>query len=269
MSARVTLATTTRRRVETRARRVDGFNASMHQCTLERQSFLVIHSSSFIPRRSSFVGEERERSVAKVIAMDVDAGVADENGGRTRRRAAVFNIIRVRGAAKSRPVARDAFSSRDDDEREGSTEVSNDVTSAFGFHEENGDGGGAGTRAHAARVFARVEGAEKQAIAAYGGGATEREECFYTRAEACERACAVSCEKAAVGAGADDAAELCESACAYACERQSDADGKFEVCLRGQGDPETRRWEEELERRARAAERAIGKNGNGNGNAPT
>ena len=110
--------------------------------------------------------------------MDVDAGVADENGGRTRRRAAVFNIIRVRGAAKSRPVARDAFSSRDDDEREGSTEVSNDVTSAFGFHEENGDGGG-GTRAHAARVFARVEERrEKQAIAAYGGGATEREECF-------------------------------------------------------------------------------------------
>ena len=41
------------------------------------------------------------------------------------------------------------------------------------------------------------------------------------------------------------------------------------MCLRGQGDPETRRWEEELERRARAAERAIGKNGNGNGNAPT
>ena len=211
-------------------------------------------------------GEEDERSVAKVAAMDVDAGVADEDGGRTRRRAAVFNNIRVRGAAKSRPVARDAFSSRDDDEREGSTEVSNDVASAFGFHEEDGDEGGPGTRAHAARVFARVEGAEKQAIAAYGGGATEREECFYTRAEACERACAVSCEKAAVGAGADDAAELCESACAYACERQSDADGKFEVCLRGQGDPETRRWEEELERRARAAERAIGKNGNGNGN---
>ena len=212
-------------------------------------------------------GEERERSDAKAAAMDVDAGVADEDGGRTRRRAAVFNIIRVRGAAKSRPVARDAFTSRDDDEREGSTEGSNDVAAAFGFREE--DGGGAGTRAHAARVFARVEGAEKQAIAAYGGGATEREECFYTRAEACERACAVSCEKAAVGAGADDAAELCESACAYACERQSDADGKFEVCLRGQGDPETRRWEEELERRARAAERAIGKNGNGNGNAPT
>ncbi len=214
-------------------------------------------------------GEESERSDAKAAAMDVDAGVADEDGGRTRRRAAVFNIIRVRGAAKSRPVARDAFTSRDDDEREGSTEVSNDVAAAFGFREEDGDGGGAGTRAHAARVFARVEGAEKQAIAAYGGGATEREECFYTRAEACERACAVSCEKAAVGAGADDAAELCESACAYACERQSDADGKFEVCLRGQGDPETRRWEEELERRARAAERAIGKNGNGNGNAPT
>jgi len=233
--------------------------------TLER------HSSSFLVRMRGAAddGEESERSVAKVAAMDVDAGVADEDGGRTRRRAAVFNIIRVRGAAKSRPVARDAFSSRDDDEREGSTEVSNDVASAFGFHEEDGDGGGAGTRAHAARVFARVEGAEKQAIAAYGGGATEREECFYTRAEACERACAVSCEKAAVGAGADDAAELCESACAYACERQSDADGKFEVCLRGQGDPETRRWEEELERRARAAERAIGKNGNGNGNAPT
>ena len=74
-------------------------------------------------------GEERERSDAKAAAMDVDAGVADEDGGRTRRRAAVFNIIRVRGAAKSRPVARDAFSSRDDDEREGSTEVSNDVTS--------------------------------------------------------------------------------------------------------------------------------------------
>ena len=236
-----------------------------------------MHAPPFMPRHfSSFLvrmrgagddGEERERSDAKAAAMDVDAGVADEDGGRTRRRAAVFNIIRVRGAAKSRPVARDAFTSRDDDEREGSTEGSNDVAAAFGVREE--DGGGAGTRAHAARVFARVEGAEKQAIAAYGGGATEREECFYTRAEACERACAVSCEKAAVGAGADDAAELCESACAYACERQSDADGKFEVCLRGQGDPETRRWEEELERRARAAERAIGKNGNGNGNAPT
>ena len=94
---------------------------------------------------------------------------------------------------------------------------------------------------------------------------------FYTRAEACERACAVSCEKAAVGAGADDAAELCESACAYACERdRATRDGKFEVCLRGQGDPETRRWEEELERRARGRRNArSGRMGTGNGNAPT
>lgn len=200
-----------------------------------------------------------------------DATTRDERPA--RRRAAVFNIIRVRGAASSRPVASAFASRRGDDAEDGATDgfrtsLADDDDDDGSFFGAANDGSGT-TRAHLVRVFARVEGTEKQAIAAYGGGAREREEYFYTRAEACERACAVSCEKAAVGADADDAAELCESACAYACERQSDADGKFEVCLRGTGDPETRRWEEELERRARAAERAIGKNGNGNGNAPT
>jgi hypothetical protein len=203
-------------------------------------------------------------------ASTADATTRDERPA--RRRAAVFNIIRVRGAASSRPVASEFASRRGDDADDGATGA---FRASVADDDDDDDGSFFGaandvsgmTRAHVVRVFARVEGTEKQAIAAYGGGAREREEYFYTRAEACERACAVSCEKAAVGADADDAAELCESACAYACERQSDADGKFEVCLRGTGDLETRRWEEELERRARAAERAIGKNGNGN--APT
>jgi hypothetical protein len=133
------------------------------------------------------------------------------------------NVIRVRGVAHAR---RDA----------GTTAREDGFDDAFA------------SAAHVVRVFCQVEGAEKQAIASTTHGDAEGD-ARTTRAEACERACAIGCERAAAGADANaDAGEVCAMACAEACERRADANGKFEVCLT-RGSEEMRFWGEELRAR--------------------
>ena len=94
------------------------------------------------------------------------------------------------------------------------------------------------------RVFARIEGTEKQAIAA-STSASER-----AVDVACGLACADACERAAACAEAEEASEVCAAACADACERRRDGRGKFEVALRA-GSEEARGWEETLRMRTR------------------
>jgi hypothetical protein len=125
---------------------------------------------------------------------------------------------------------------------------------------------------HVVRVFAQVEGREKQAIATHGGSGTRgvdetngrgvggmqeseaARQRFYTREEACAAACAAACERATTSADAEDGYELCEAACADACERRADASGKFEVCL-NRGSEATIAWERDLAERRREEER--------------
>eukprot|EP00854_Cymbomonas_tetramitiformis_P015881 gene15881-18834_t len=56
---------------------------------------------------------------------------------------------------------------------------------------------------HSIRVFAQVEGLEKQAIATQGDASTG----FRSRQDACEGGCIAACERAAVGACAPNALE--------------------------------------------------------------
>lgn len=84
-----------------------------------------------------------------------------------------------------------------------------------------GDGDGEhGT--HNIRVFAQVEGRDKQAIATQGDVSTG----FSTREDACASGCLAACERASSSAMADDALENCRVACSDACTKP-DASGKF------------------------------------------
>ena len=85
--------------------------------------------------------------------------------------------------------------------------------------------GGDGESDHAShniRVFAQVEGLDKQAIATQGDVSTG----FSTREDACASGCLAACERATSSARADDALENCRVACSDACTKP-DASGKF------------------------------------------
>jgi hypothetical protein len=128
------------------------------------------------------------------------------------------------------------------------------------------DDTGTSKTSYVVRVFARVEGLEKQAIATHGGvpsgasdadgrGADADADAFYERDEACASACRSACERATASANAEEACEMCSAACEDACERRADASGKFEVFLSA-GSREAEAWERDLaERRADAARR--------------
>jgi len=187
-----------------------------------------------------------------------------------------FRAIRVRGVASTRRVEGSSDTSGeiddeptedvdDDDDffamtrRRRTTDASKSSTSA------PTDGSIASrTTSYVVRVFARVEGLEKQAIATHGGapsgagdadGADADAGAFYERGEACASACRSACERATASANAEEACEMCSAACEDACERRADASGKFEVFLAA-GSREAEAWERDLaERRADATRR--------------
>jgi hypothetical protein len=185
-----------------------------------------------------------------------------------------FRAIRVRGVASTRrvegtsdkPGGIDDEATEDDDDffamtrrRRTTTDASKSSTSA------PTDGSIASrTTSYVVRVFARVEGLEKQAIATHGGapsgagdadGADADAGAFYERGEACASACRSACERATASANAEEACEMCSAACEDACERRADASGKFEVFLAA-GSREAEAWERDLaERRADATRR--------------
>ena len=84
---------------------------------------------------------------------------------------------------------------------------------------------------HNIRVFAQVEGLDKQAIATQG----DLNSGFNTREDACESGCLHACERATSSAMADDALEKCHKACHDACI-MPDATGKFSAVV--YGDPQ-------------------------------
>eukprot|EP00232_Nephroselmis_pyriformis_P005610 CAMPEP_0182913824 /NCGR_PEP_ID=MMETSP0034_2-20130328/38238_1 /TAXON_ID=156128 /ORGANISM="Nephroselmis pyriformis, Strain CCMP717" /LENGTH=138 /DNA_ID=CAMNT_0025050553 /DNA_START=77 /DNA_END=489 /DNA_ORIENTATION=- len=75
---------------------------------------------------------------------------------------------------------------------------------------------------HTIRVFAQVEGAERQAIATQGDQSVG----FSSRQDACGEGCRAACERAAAGADAMGALEDCRQLCETAC-RRPDGNGKF------------------------------------------
>lgn len=184
-----------------------------------------------------------------------------------------FRAIRVRGVASMRRVEGPTNESKIDDEmvddddddffaatRRRRTKASMSASST------SADDTGALKTSYVVRVFARVEGLEKQAIATHGGvpsgasdadgrGADADADAFYERDEACASACRSACERATASANAEEACEMCSAACEDACERRADASGKFEVFLSA-GSREAEAWERDLaERRADAARR--------------
>ncbi|KAK3232930.1 hypothetical protein CYMTET_56747 [Cymbomonas tetramitiformis] len=82
---------------------------------------------------------------------------------------------------------------------------------------------------HSIRVFAQVEGLEKQAIATQGDASTG----FRSRQDACEGGCIAACERAAVGACAPNALEDCRTLCVDACTKPDPATGKFSTIILG------------------------------------
>ena len=84
---------------------------------------------------------------------------------------------------------------------------------------------------HNIRVFAQVEGPEKQAIATQG----DLNSGFNTREDACESGCLAACERATTSAAAEGALEKCQRACHDACI-MPDASGKFSAVV--YGDPQ-------------------------------
>lgn len=194
-------------------------------------------------------------------------------GAARRPPAPRFRAIRVRGVASTRRVEGssdksgeiDDEATEDDDDffamtrRRRTTDASKSSTSA------PTEGSIASrTTSYVVRVFARVEGLEKQAIATHGGapsgvgdadGADADAGAFYERDEACASACRSACERATASANAEEACEMCSAACEDACERRADASGKFEVFLAA-GSREAEAWERDLaERRADATRR--------------
>ena len=85
---------------------------------------------------------------------------------------------------------------------------------------------------HNIRVFAQVEGLDKQAIATQG----DLNSGFNTREDACESGCLHACERATTSAMADDALEKCHKACHDACI-MPDATGKFSAVVYGDPQP--------------------------------
>ena len=81
---------------------------------------------------------------------------------------------------------------------------------------------------HNIRVFAQVEGLDRQAIASQG----DLHEGFNTREDACETGCLAACERASSSAMADEALEKCQTACENACN-MPDASGKFAAAVYG------------------------------------
>ena len=162
-----------------------------------------------------------------------------------------FHMIRVRGIASSKPLHASPSSSRSsvDDERHDRIHMLASPSSSSSLI-NNDDAGANETRAHTIRVFAQVEGLEKQAIATHGARDEARDEAFFNREDACASACAYACERATTSAGAEDAYDLCNAACEDACVRP-DAMGKFEITLR-RGCEVTRVFEEALLERSRA-----------------
>ena len=87
---------------------------------------------------------------------------------------------------------------------------------------------------HNIRVFAHVEGVDKQAIATQGSLGS-----YTTREDACESGCLAACERATTSAIAEGALETCRVACENACT-MPDASGKFSAVVYGkqtEGDP--------------------------------
>ena len=82
---------------------------------------------------------------------------------------------------------------------------------------------------HNIRVFAQVEGLDRQAIATQG----DLHEGFNTREDACETGCLAACERASSSAMADEALEKCQTACENACN-MPDASGKFAAVVYGE-----------------------------------
>lgn len=80
---------------------------------------------------------------------------------------------------------------------------------------------------HNIRVFAHVEGVDKQAIATQGELGS-----YSTREDACESGCLAACERATTSAIAEGALETCRLACENACT-MPDASGKFSAVVYG------------------------------------
>ena len=109
---------------------------------------------------------------------------------------------------------------------------------------------------HNIRVFAQVEGPEKQAIATQG----DLNSGFNTREDACESGCLAACERATTSAAAEGALEKCQRACHDACI-MPDASGKFSAVVYGSGSGA--QGGEGGERRS--GERLSSRDGNGGG----
>jgi hypothetical protein len=82
---------------------------------------------------------------------------------------------------------------------------------------------------HNIRVFAQVEGLDRQAIATQG----DLHAGFNTREDACETGCLAACERASSSAMADEALEKCQTVCENACN-MPDASGKFAAVVYGE-----------------------------------
>jgi len=173
-------------------------------------------------------------------------------------------MIRVRGSSRARSVApaNAKATTRARGERDDVREWRRERVESDGR-----DDGDDGTHVHAVRVFARVEGNEKQAIATHGADGDGADGAFFSRAAACASACARACERATSSANAEEAFDLCAVACEDACARP-DASGKFEITLR-RGCEVARGYEEALIERARADKErereSGGKHGGGEG----
>ena len=91
-----------------------------------------------------------------------------------------FHMIRVRGIASSKPLHASPSSSRSsvDDERHDRIHMLASPSSSSSLI-NNDDAGANETRAHTIRVFAQVEGLEKQAIATHGARDEARDETFF------------------------------------------------------------------------------------------
>lgn len=207
-------------------------------------------------------------------ADELNPSVVAGRGGRpgTPR----FRAIRVRGVASMRRVEGPSNEGKIDDEMVVDDDDDDDdffaatrrrrTKASMSASSSSADDTGTSKTSYVVRVFARVEGLEKQAIATHGGvpsgasdadgrGADADADAFYERDEACASACRSACERATASANAEEACEMCSAACEDACERRADASGKFEVFLSA-GSREAEAWERDLaERRADAARR--------------